>query len=116
MVYCDPFVSSPNALEIKVMVSDPSGVSSVAIRYWLVNKKTAAVSLKPTSEVMKLLAASGAHSDWYIFISLENTVVEDTPMDYWFQFQFVATDNAGANTQSVKYRDQVTYRSCEIFR
>lgn len=113
-VFLDPIVSSDHVvcndpLTIQEIVIDPNGVSRVEIHFWVVNKTTGEIRYE--SSLQMTFVPAGLFSHWEQQISSLN-IQDWPPAEYWLQFYFIATDNAGIQTLSPRYDDRVTYTSC----
>lgn len=110
--YCFP-PPYPDSLIIVERVKDPSGVSSVILHFWLENKNTGQKRYESNGN-MEFVGTANPY--WQLEISIPyESMYDDIQTNYWLQFQFTATDNVGAITQSKEYRNRVTYRSCSYF-
>ncbi len=115
-VFLDPIVSSDHVVcndpvTIREIVMDPNGISGVEIHFWVVNKTTGETRYESSLQ-MKFVPA-GLFSHWERQIS-SLSIQDWPPTEYWLQFYFIATDNAGIQTLSPRYYDRITYTSCPL--
>ncbi len=101
----------PTTVTISVSASDPSGIHSVQIYFWLADQSSGATT-SPTSAPMIGFYFPVFPASYSRTINSTNIPGYNSFQDSWLRFYIVATNNNGGKTQSATYANNITLTEC----